>query len=62
MMKWKNPPQKKRQEVATANELVKNDLSNIMEQEFRIIVMRLIAGLEKVERTAENLLLQRSRD
>ena len=47
MMKWKNSPQKKLQEVATANELIKNDLSNIMEQEFRIIVIKLIAGLEK---------------
>ena len=35
------------QEVATANKLIKNDLSNIMEQEFRIIVIKLIVGLEK---------------
>ena len=47
MVKQKNFPQKKLQEVATANELIKNDLSNIMEQEFRIIVIKLIAGLEK---------------
>ena len=32
----------------TANELIKNNLSNIMEQEFRIIVMKLIARLEKI--------------
>ena len=31
----------------TANVLIKNDLSNITEQEFRIIVIKLIAGLEK---------------
>ena len=47
MTKWKNSPQKKLQEVATANELIKNDLRNITEQEFRIIVIKLIAGLEK---------------
>ena len=38
---------KKLQEVVTANELIKNYLSNIMEQEFRIIVIKLITGLEK---------------
>ena len=38
---------KKLQEVATANELIKNNLSNIKEQEFRIIVMKLITGIEK---------------
>ena len=31
----------------TANKLIKNDLSNITEQEFRIIVIKLIARLEK---------------
>ena len=30
-----------------SNELIKNDLSNITEHEFRIIVIKLIAGLEK---------------
>ena len=49
MMKRKNSPQKKLQEVATANELIKNNLSNITEKEFRIIVIKLIAGLEKKE-------------
>ena len=46
-MKQKNSPQNKLHEVVTANELIKNYLSNIMEQEFRIIVIKLIAGLEK---------------
>ena len=54
MMKRKNSPQKKLQEVATANELIKNDLSNIMEQEFRIIVI--IAGLKKsIEDSRESI-------
>ena len=47
MTKWKNSPKKKLQEVTAANDLIKNNLSNIMEQEFRIIVIKLIAGLEK---------------
>ena len=47
MMKRKNSPQKKLQEAATPNELIKNDLSTITQQEFRIIVIKLIAGLEK---------------
>ena len=47
MTKRKNYPQKKLQEVATANELIKNDLSNVTENEFKIIVIKLIAGLEK---------------
>ena len=47
MTKRKNSPQKKCQEVVTANKLIKNDLSNITEQEFRVIVIKLIIGLEK---------------
>ena len=45
MMKWKNSSQKKFQEEMTAKELVKTDINNITEQKFRIIVIRLIAGL-----------------
>ena len=56
MMKWKNSPQKKLQEAATANEMIKNDLSNITEQEFRIMVIKLIAGLEKsIEDSRESI-------
>ena len=47
MTKRKNSPQKKLQEVATANEMIKNDLSNVTENKFKIIVIKLIAGLEK---------------
>ena len=46
-MKWKNSSQKKIQEEMTARELLKTDINNISEQEFRITVMRLRAGLEK---------------
>ena len=31
----------------TANELIKNDLNNVTENEFKIIVIKLIVGLEK---------------
>ena len=56
MTKRKNSPQKKLQEVATANELIKNDLSNVTEQEFRIILTRLITGLEKsIEDSRESI-------
>ena len=47
MAKQKNSPQKKFQEIATTNELIKTDLTNIMEQEIRIILIKLNAGLEK---------------
>ena len=56
MKKWKNSPQKKLQEVATANELNKNDLSNVTENEFKIIVIKLITGLEKsIEDSRESI-------
>ena len=59
MMKRKNSPQKKLQEVATANELIKNDLSNIADHEFRIIVIKLIAGLEKsIEDSRESIAME----
>ena len=38
-MKQKNSPQKKLQEIATANKLIKNDLSNLKENAFKIIVI-----------------------
>ena len=46
MTKQKNSPHKNLQEITTANELIKNNLNNITESEFRIIVIKLIAGLE----------------
>ena len=56
MTKWKNSPQKNVQEVTTANELIKNDLNNMTGSEFRIIVIKLIAGLEKsIEDSRESI-------
>ena len=40
-MQRKNSPQKKLQEEMTARKLLKTDISNITEQEFRIIVILL---------------------
>ena len=41
----------------TAKELLKTDIKNITSQEFRIIVIRLIAGLEKksIEDSGESI-------
>ena len=56
MMKRKNSPQKNLQEITTANELIKKDLNNITESEFRIIVIKLIAGLENsIEDSRESI-------
>ena len=56
MMKRKNSPQNNLQEITTANELIKKDLNNITESEFRIIVIKLIAGLENtIEDSRESL-------
>ena len=47
MMKQKNSPQKKFQEEVIARELLKTYINNTLDQDFRIIVIKLIAGLEK---------------
>ena len=44
MTKQKNSAQKNLHEITTANELIKKDLNN--RSEFRMIVIKLIAGLE----------------
>ena len=55
MTKRENSPQKNLQEITTAKELIKKDLNNITESEFRIIV-KLIAGLENsIEDSRESL-------
>ena len=54
MTKWKNSPQKNVQEITTANELIKKDLNN--RSEFRMIVIKLIAGLENsIEDSRESI-------
>ena len=56
MTKRKNSPQKNLQEITTDNELIKKDLNDITESEFKIIVIKLIAGLENsIEDSRESL-------
>ena len=56
MTKRKNSPQKNVQEITTANELIEKDLNNITESEFRILVIKLIAGLENsIEDSRESI-------
>ena len=45
--KGNNSPQRKIQEKITARKLLKADINNISEQKFRIIIIRLMAGLVK---------------
>ncbi|KAF0881758.1 LORF1 protein, partial [Crocuta crocuta] len=47
MTKQKNSPPKKLQEEMTARELLKIDISNITEQEFRTIIIKLMTWIEK---------------
>ena len=61
MTKCKNSPQKKFQEEMTAKELIKTDINNISDQEFRITIIKLTAGLEKKHRRQQRILLQRSK-
>ena len=61
MTRWRDSPQKKSQEEITAREFLKTDINNISKQEFRIEVIRLIAGLEKSIEDPEKPLLQRSK-
>ena len=53
--KGKNSPQKKFQEETTARELTKTDINNISDQEFRIMVIRLITGIEKSIENIESI-------
>ena len=50
MTRWRNYPQKKDQEEIAARDLLKTDIRNISEQDFRIIVIRILARLEKKHR------------
>ena len=42
-----NSPQKKEQEKITAKDLVKTDISNMPDPEFKATVIRILARLEK---------------
>ena len=52
MTKWRNSPQKKEQEERTARDLTNTDTSKMSEPEYRITIIRILAG---VENTLESL-------
>ena len=57
MTRWKNSPQKREQEaVLTARDLISMDISKMSELEFRITILKILAGLEKsIEDTRASL-------
>ena len=57
MTRWKNSPQKREQEaVLTARDLISMDISKMSAIEFRITIIKILAGLEKsIEDTRESL-------
>ena len=46
MTKQRNSPQKKEHEEMTARDLTNTDTSNMSEPEFRITIIRILAGVE----------------
>ena len=46
MMKQRNSPQNKEQEETTAKDLTNTDTSKMSEPEFRITIIRILAGIE----------------
>ena len=57
MTRWKNSPQKREQEaVLTARDLISMDISKMSELEFRITIIKILAGLKKsIEDSRESL-------
>ena len=49
-MKRRNSPQKKEQEETTARDLTNTDTSKMSEPEFRTMIIRILAGVEKKHR------------
>ena len=56
MTRWKNSPQKREQEaVLTVRDLISMDISRMVELDFKITIIKIIAGLENIEDTRESL-------
>ena len=57
MTRWKNSPQKKEQKaIPKARNLINTDIGNISDLEFRMKILKVLAGLEKgMEDTRETL-------
>ena len=56
MTRWKNTPQEKEETVPMARDLVNVDISNMSEIEFKMTLIKMLAGLEKsIEDIRESL-------
>ena len=47
MTRWRNSPQKKEQEEVMARDLIKTDISNMPEPEFKTTIKRILVRLEE---------------
>jgi len=47
MPKWRNSSQKKEQEKVIARDLIKTNISNMSDEDFKATIIRILAGLEK---------------
>ena len=47
MPRWRNSSQKKEQEKVTARDWIKKDIINMPDPEFKAIIIRILAELEK---------------
>ena len=55
--RWKNSPQRREQEaVLTVRDLISTDISRMVELDFKITIIKILAGFEKsTEDTRESL-------
>ena len=47
MTRWKNSPQKKQEAVPKARDLINTDIGNMSDLEFRMMILKVLAGLKK---------------
>ena len=48
MIRWKNSPQKRGQVIVlTARDLINMDITKILELDFKTMIIKILAGLEK---------------
>ena len=47
MKRWKNSPPRKEWEEMTASDLISADISKMSELEFKALIIRILAGVEK---------------
>ena len=56
MPRWRNSSQKKEQEEVMARDLIKTDIRNMLEPEFKTTIIRILATTEKsIEEIRETL-------